>query len=222
MSTPVRRLGMSRPHRSALALVSAGTVIGLAAALVTAWPAWIALAALIAAAWGAYVVSRREVREARVEAHDSLMLATDRAYESLVAERTTSDKVMVVLRDRNSALTSALVEARAVVLARKADLAQRHMEISRLRGDNESLRHEVSALVERVDSLQGRLAVLVGADGTAEGAEILSLPRRPMKHQRMLWSDDDVWGDDEMPSVVDLVRADAAISTVAVEARREA
>jgi hypothetical protein len=53
------------------------------------------------------------------------------------------------------------------------------------------------------------------------GAEVLSLPRRPMKHQRMLWSDDDVWNDDDLPSVVDLVRSDV-VAQATSDVRRQA
>ena len=104
----------------------------------------------------------------------------------------------------------------------QAELGERRSEISRLRGDNQSLRVDVRTLVERVDDLSGQIRVMESVvDVERVGAEVLSLPRRPMKHQRMLWSDDDVWNDDDLPSVVDLVRSDV-VAQATSDVRRQA
>lgn len=196
-------------RKAALAVLVGGTAAGLGAAVVTDWPGRTGIAALIAAGWLAWSFGRREVAQTRSHGHDELMQATRRAYDSLVAERATNDHVVGLLRERNETVTSSLVELRGELLVRQAELAERRLDLARLRGDNQSLKLDVAALVERVDTLSGQIDTLSVADADRSGAEILSLPRRPMKHQRMLWSDDDVWGEDDMPSVVDLVKADS-------------
>ncbi len=209
---------MSRLQKVAFALVTAGTIVGIVAAVFTTWPGRVGLAVVVAVAWAVLIFSRREVQEVRSEGHAALMTATQRAYDALVAERSTNDKVVGLLRDRNNALTTTLVELRGELMVRQAELAERRMDVSRLRGDNASLRQDVSGLVDRVDQLSGQLDSLTVVDRDGNGAEIFALPRRPMKHQRTLWSDDDVWNSDDMPSVADLVRVDAQAHQPTVEA----
>lgn len=219
VAIPNRRADRTRLNKAALAAVVAGSVVGGVLGVFASWPGRAGIIVAIAAAWVVLMLSRRELAEARLHSHEQLMHATQRAYESLVAERATNDRVVTLLRERNSTVTASLVEMRGELLVRQAELAERRSEVSQLRGDNQSLRIDVQALVDRVDSLSGQIDAME-AVVEGEGAEVLSLPRRPMKHQRMLWSDDDVWGDDEMPSVVDLVRADMA--TPAADALRQA
>lgn len=222
MASPIRREGMSRYRTITIAVLVVGGAVALLAGIVSSWPARFGLAVVVLAGWVAVTYAWREITETRLAGHHDLMTAQRRAYEALVAERAGNDTVVALLRDRSASLTTSLIELRGDLLVRQAELGERRSEISRLRGDNQSLRVDIRTLVERVDDLSGQIRVMESVvDVERVGAEVLSLPRRPMKHQRMLWSDDDVWTDDDLPSVVDLVRSDV-VAQATSDVRRQA
>jgi hypothetical protein len=210
---------MSPLRTTALIIVSAATVAAVVVAVVTAWPGRIGLVGAVVAAWIGLWLSWREQQDARMDNHEQLMDVHYRAYESLVAERASNDRIVTLLRDRNALTVTTLNELRGELTVRQRELAERRREISRLQGDNAALRIDVAALASRIDVLSSQVEAMENLVDAPDGAEVLPLPRRPMKHQRRLWADDEAWETDDMPSVAELLRDEI---DQPAEARRQA
>ena len=126
--------------------------------------------------------------------------------EALVAQREANDAVLSIARER----TTSLAGTNAALLG---ELAERRRELSGLRGDLIAAKAENASLKTRVDELTALVADLEArlAEVPEDTAEVLSLPRRPMQGQRALSDELEIWGTEELPRVVDLIREAGAV-----------
>ncbi len=206
VTSPTRKQQVSRYRRYAVITLAVGAAVALASAYWSTPIGWIGAAAVVVAALIALRFSWREVKTTRVAGHRDLMLMESRARDVRAKERRIEGLVRDRLRDTNVSLVDQVSSLRA-------ELAADQRELSKLRGDAVALTEERDRLRVRVEELTALVEKLeLQVDGDLDldsAAEVLSLPRRVRRHQRALWDDTDVWATGEMPSVSDLVQADA-------------
>lgn len=202
-----------------------GLVAAAGSAFGTVWFVRAGLLALAVAAVLALVLARREAKIAVATVHASLMDQERRNQETLRGERHENEIVTDLLRSHNRSLRDRVADVTAELALRQRQLAERQMEISRMRGDSMALRAERDLLSARVADLAAELSSLeLRLDGTSlDDAEVLSLPRRPLTHQRTLWGEDaSLWATGELPSVVELMMKDEEDLTVGQTVQRPA
>lgn len=177
---------------------------------------WFVRAGLVALAVFAVVsvaLAWRETRLAVAAGHLALMDQERRSREALRGERHENDIVTDLLRSHNRTLRDRIADVTAELALRQRQLAERQLEISRMRGDSMALRAERDLLSARVADLSAELSSLeLRLDATdLDDAEVLSLPRRPLTQQRTLWGDDSsLWATGELPTVIELMMKDEA------------
>ena len=185
-----RRASQKSSERTlALTILGVGTAVSVASLLGDVWIVRAGLAVAVVMAFAAVGVAWRELKSER-ERH-AVEMKHEVALRSQQATRFHEESVAMIGRfnARAENLQSVIAKLRSQLGAAKA-------ELSSMRGIAVWLRAEVSERQARIEALEARIAELEAEDT----ANIVDLPRRVSP------SIDDIWGQDEHPTMVDLAK----------------
>ena len=188
---PGRRVAHKSSERTlALTILAVGTVASLASLIGGAWIVRAGVLVAIAMAFAAVYVAWRELGAERVRHANALKHEIDLRAQQ--ADRFQEESVAMISR-----FNARAENLQAVIAKLRGQLASAKSELSSMRGNAAWLRAEVAERQARVESLTSRIAVLE-AENTAN---IVTLPRTAVTP-----SIDDIWGEDEHPTLVDLAK----------------
>ena len=185
-----RRASQKSSERTlALTILGVGTAVSVASLLGDVWIERAGLAVAVVMAFAAVGVAWRELKSER-ERH-AVEMKHEVALRSQQATRFHEESVAMIGRfnARAENLQSVIAKLRSQLGAAKA-------ELSSMRGNAVWLRAEVAERQARIEALEARIAELEAEDT----ANIVDLPRRVSP------SIDDIWGQDEHPTMVDLAK----------------
>ena len=185
-----RRASQKSSERTlALTILGVGTAVSVASLLGDVWIVRAGLLVAVVMAFAAVLVAWRELKVER-ERH-ALDMKHEIALRSQQAMRFHEESVAMIGRfnARSENLQSVIAKLRSQLGAAKA-------ELSSMRGNAVWLRAEVAERQARIEALESRIAELEAEDT----ANIVDLPRRVSP------SIDDIWGQDEHPTMVDLAK----------------
>ena len=185
-----RRASQKSSERTlALTILGVGTAVSIASLVGDVWIVRAGLLVAVVMAFAAVLVAWRELKVER-ERH-ALDMKHEIALRSQQAARFHEESVAMIGRfnARSENLQSVIAKLRSQLGAAKA-------ELSSMRGNAVWLRAEVAERQARIEALECRIAELEAEDT----ANIVDLPRRVSP------SIDDIWGQDEHPTMVDLAK----------------
>ncbi|HRA04641.1 MAG TPA: hypothetical protein PK963_04605 [Arachnia sp.] len=185
-----RRASQKSSERTlALTILGVGTAVSIASLVGDVWIVRAGLLVAVVMAFAAVLVAWRELKVER-ERH-ALDMKHEIALRSQQAARFHEESVAMIGRfnARSENLQSVIAKLRSQLGAAKA-------ELSSMRGNAVWLRAEVAERQARIEALESRIAELEAEDT----ANIVDLPRRVSP------SIDDIWGQDEHPTMVDLAK----------------
>jgi len=185
-----RRASQKSSERTlALTILGVGTAVSIASLVGDVWIVRAGLLVAVMMAFAAVLVAWRELKVER-ERH-ALDMKHEIALRSQQAARFHEESVAMIGRfnARSENLQSVIAKLRSQLGAAKA-------ELSSMRGNAVWLRAEVAERQARIEALESRIAELEAEDT----ANIVDLPRRVSP------SIDDIWGQDEHPTMVDLAK----------------
>ena len=173
----------------ALTILGVGTAVSIASLVGDVWIVRAGLLVAVVMAFAAVLVAWRELKVER-ERH-ALDMKHEIALRSQQAARFHEESVAMIGRfnARSENLQSVIAKLRSQLGAAKA-------ELSSMRGNAVWLRAEVAERQARIEALESRIAELEAEDT----ANIVDLPRRVSP------SINDIWGQDEHPTMVDLAK----------------
>lgn len=174
-----------------MVILAVGTVAALASIFGTQWITRVGVVLAIAMALTAFWVAGREL------AHERARHAEEMKHEISLraqqAERFHEESVAMIGR-----FNARAENLQSVIAKLRGQLGAAKTELSSMRGNAVWLRAEIAERQARIDALEGRIAELE-AENTAN---IVTLPRKAQLHPSV----EDVWGDDEHPTMVDLAK----------------
>lgn len=173
----------------ALTILGVGTVAALASLFGGVWVVRIGVVVAIAMAYAAVYVAWRELKAERARHNEEIRHEV--SLRATQASRFHEESVAMI--GRFNARTENL---QAVIAKLRGQLGTAKAELSSMRGNNAWLRAEVAERQAQIEALEARIAELEAEDT----ANIVALPR----HVRP--SIEDVWGEDEHPTMVDLAK----------------
>lgn len=173
----------------ALAILGIGTAASLASLFGGVWPARAGVLVAIAMGLAATYVAWRELRSER-ERH-ALEMRHEVTLRAQQAARFHEESVAMIGR-----FNARAENLQAVIAKLRSQLGAAKSELSTMRGNAVWLRAEVAERQARVEALEARIAELEAEETT----NIVDLPRRVSP------SIEDIWGQDEHPTMVDLSR----------------
>ena len=185
-----RRASQKSSERTlALTILGVGTAVSIASLVGDVWIVRAGLLVAVVMAFAAVLVAWRELKVER-ERH-ALDMKHEIALRSQQAARFHEESVAMIGRfnARSENLQSVIAKLRSQLGAAKA-------ELSSMRGNAVWLRAEVAERQARIEALESRIAELEAEDT----ANIVDLPRRVSP------SINDIWGQDEHPTMVDLAK----------------
>ena len=185
-----RRASQKSSERTlALTILGVGTAVSIASLVGDVWIVRAGLLVAVMMAFAAVLVAWRELKVER-ERH-ALDMKHEIALRSQQAARFHEESVAMIGRfnARSENLQSVIAKLRSQLGAAKA-------ELSSMRGNAVWLRAEVAERQARIEALESRIAELEAEDT----ANIVDLPSRVSP------SIDDIWGQDEHPTMVDLAK----------------
>ena len=185
-----RRASQKSSERTlALTILGVGTAVSIASLVGDVWIVRAGLLVAVVMAFAAVLMAWRELKVER-ERH-ALDMKHEIALRSQQAARFHEESVAMIGRfnARSENLQSVIAKLRSQLGAAKA-------ELSSMRGNAVWLRAEVAERQARIEALESRIAELEAEDT----ANIVDLPRRVSP------SIDDIWGQDEHPTMVDLAK----------------
>ncbi|TRY18566.1 hypothetical protein FOJ82_05405 [Tessaracoccus rhinocerotis] len=184
----------SQERRIALTILIVGTVVSLASLLGGVWVVRAGVLLAIAMAFAAVAVARKQLERERVEHAEEIK--EQLAARVALSEKHHADSVAMI--ERFGARTDNL---KAVIANLRRQLGAANAELSSMRGNAVWLRAEVAERQARIDALTTRIAEL-----EAEHSEkLVMLPRRGSA-AALHPSAEDIWGEDEHPTMVDLAK----------------
>ena len=200
--------GRRAAHKSsdrtlALTILTVGTVASVASMFGGEWVIRAGVVVAIVMAFAAVYVAWRELGAERVRHAEELKHEID--LRSHQADRFHEESVAMISR-----FNARAENLQAVIAKLRGQLAAAKSELSSMRGNAAWLRAEVAERQARVEVLEARIAELEAE----ETANIVTLPRNAVTP-----SIDDIWGEDEHPTMVDLAKVNL---DVLPELRREA
>ena len=187
----------------ALTILAVGTLVSLASLFGGVWVVRAGVIVALAMAFVAVWAARRQLRLERARHAEEL-----RHEMGLRAQQATRfHEESVAMIGRFNARSQNL---QAVIAKLRTQLGTAKAELSSMRGNNVWLRAEVAERQARINALEARIAELEAEDT----ANIVTLPRHVAP------SVDDIWGEDEHPTMVDLAKLnlDGLPATLAKEA----
>ena len=185
-----RRASQKSSERTlALTILGVGTAVSIASLVGDVWIVRAGLLVAVVMAFAAVLVAWRELKVER-ERH-ALDMKHEIALRSQQAMRFHEESVAMIGRfnARSENLQSVIAKLRSQLGSAKA-------ELSSMRGNAVWLRAEVAERQARIEALEARIAELEAEDT----ANIVDLPRRVSP------SIEDIWGQDEHPTMVDLAK----------------
>lgn len=185
-----RRASQKSSERTlALTILGVGTAVSIASLVGDVWIVRAGLLVAVVMAFAAVLVAWRELKVER-ERH-ALEMKHEVALRSQQAMRFHEESVAMIGRfnARSENLQSVIAKLRSQLGSAKA-------ELSSMRGNAVWLRAEVAERQARIEALESRIAELEAEDT----ANIVDLPRRVSP------SIEDIWGQDEHPTMVDLAK----------------
>lgn len=205
---PGRRVETSPNERSiALAILVIGTLGSLSSLLGGVWVMRGGLLLAIGMAFAAVYVSWRQLRRERIEHQSEIRREVASRIDQ--AERHHAETLSLIER-----YDGRILNLKEVTSNLRRQLAAANSELATMRGNAVWLRSEIAERQARIDALTIRVTELE----TAAHENVVDLPRHGVA-TALSPSVDDVWGDDEHPTMVDLAKIDLDI---AVEERRQA
>ena len=185
-----RRASRNASERNiALAIIAVGTLASLASLFGGVWVVRAGVLVAIAMAFAALWVARREL--AAEKARHSAEMKHEVSLRAQQATRFHEESVAMIGR-----FNARAENLQGVIAKLRSQLGTAKAELSSMRGNNAWLRAEVAERQARIVALENRIAELEAEDT----ANIVTLPR----HVRP--SIEDVWGEDEHPTMVDLAK----------------
>lgn len=186
---PGRRAAQKSSERTlALTILAVGTVVSLASMIGGVWLVRAGVVVAIVMAFAAVYVAWRELGAERVRHAGELKHEIDLRSEQ--AERFHDESVAMISR-----FNARAENLQAVIAKLRGQLASAKSELGSMRGNAAWLRAEVAERQARVEALEARISALESEDT----ANIVPLPRNAVSP-----SVDDIWGDDEHPTLVNL------------------
>ncbi|MFT3887884.1 MAG: hypothetical protein QM713_06945 [Arachnia sp.] len=183
-----RAASKSSERTIALAILAVGTVASLASLLGGVWLVRAGVVVAIAMAFAAFWFAGRELAAER--ARHSAEIRHEVALRAQQASRFHEESVAMIGR-----FNARAENLQAVIAKLRGQLGAAKSELSAMRGNAVWLRAEVAERQARIELLEARIAELEAEETT----NILTLPRNAVRP-----SIEDIWGDDEHPTMVDL------------------
>lgn len=178
----------------ALTILTVGTVVALASLLGSIWIVRAGVALAVLMAFAAVGVAWKQLERERLE-HRAELKEQISARVAL-SEKHHADSVAMI--DRFTARTDNL---KGVIANLRRQLGAANAELSSMRGNAVWLRAEVAERQARIDALTAKIAEL-----EAEHSEKLVLLPRHGAAAALHPSAEDIWGEDEHPTMVDLAK----------------
>lgn len=189
-----RRVAHKSSERTvALTILVVGTLVSVASMLGNIWLVRGGAAVAILMAVAVFLVVGRQLRLERAAHAEEIKHEVE--LRSQQAERHHQESVAMI--ERYNARAENL---KAVIAKLRGQLGAAKAELSSMRGNSAWLRAEVAERQARIEALEKRIAELEAADGAEDTGNIVELPGRAVLHP----SFEDVWGEDEHPTMVDL------------------
>lgn len=183
----------SSERNSALLILGFGSAAALASLFGNIWVVRAGVVVAVVMAAVALSVAFAQIKRIREE-HNA---ALHHEVELRMAQSDQHHADSVAMIERFAARTDNL---KAIIAKQRSQLGAAKAELSSMRGNAAWLRAEIAERQTRVDELTARLEALE-AEKLAEDTEdsIVEMPETAMYPQV-----DDIWGDDEHPTLIDL------------------
>lgn len=199
-----RRAALKSSERTlALTILAVGTLASVASLFGGVWLVRVGVLVAVVMAFAAVFVAWRELGAERLRHAEEIKHEMD--LRSQQADRFHEESVAMISR-----FNARAENLQAVIAKLRGQLAAAKSELSSMRGNAAWLRAEVAERQARVEVLELRIAELESENT----ANIVTLPRNAVRP-----SIDDIWGEDEHPTLVDLGKLNL---DVVPELRREA
>ena len=189
-----RRVAQKSSERTvALTILVVGTLVSLASMLGNVWLVRAGVVVAILMAFAAVYVVWRQLRTERVQHLEEIKHEVE--LRSQQADRHHEESVAMIERynARAENLNSVIAKLRSQLGAAKS-------ELSSMRGNSAWLRAEVAERQARIDALEKRIAKLEAEREAEDTGNIVEL------HTELHPSHEEIWGDDEHPTMVDLAK----------------
>lgn len=174
-----------------MVILAVGTVAALSSMFGTQWITRAGVVVAIAMAMAAFWIAGRELKRER--ARHAEEMKHEIGLRAQQAERFHEESVAMIGR-----FNSRAENLQNVIAKLRGQLGAAKTELSSMRGNAVWLRAEIAERQARIDALEARIAELE-AEHTAN---IVTLPRKAQLHPSI----EDVWGDDEHPTMVDIAK----------------
>ncbi|MDF1487731.1 hypothetical protein [Tessaracoccus caeni] len=185
---------VSRPlsERSiALTILVVGAVAAAASLFGDIWIVRAGVVAAVVMSVAAFIVAGRQLQRERAEHKEQLHHEVELRTQQ--AERFHADSLAMIDR-----FNDRIENLKGVVLKLRRQLAAAQSEMSSMRGNAAWLRGEIAERQARIDALEAQIADLE----KEEASNVVELPAA------VLPTVDDIWGDDEHPTMVDMGKLD--------------
>lgn len=185
---------VSRPlsERSiALTILVVGAVAAAASLFGDIWIVRAGVVAAVVMSVAAFIVAGRQLQRERAEHKEQLHHEVELRTQQ--AERFHADSLAMIDR-----FNDRIENLKGVVLKLRRQLAAAQSEMSSMRGNAAWLRGEIAERQARIDALEAQIADLE----KDEASNVVELPAA------VLPTVDDIWGDDEHPTMVDMGKLD--------------
>lgn len=186
---------------TALTILVVGTLVALGSLF---GPIWVVRAGVVVAALMAFAAVAAAYKQLERERLEHLAEVREHiAARTAMADRHHADSVSMI--ERFAARTDNLKE---VVAKLRRQLGAANAELSSMRGNAVWLRAEVAERQARIDALTTQIEDLTTriAQLESEDSEKLVLMPRRGTASKLHPSAEDIWGDDEHPTMVDLAK----------------
>lgn len=182
----------------ALTILIVGTVVALASMVGDVWVVRGGVVIAILMAFAAVYVAWRELDAER--ARHTVAMKAEVELRSKQAARFHAESVAMIERYNSRA-----ENLKAVIAKLRAQLASARAELSTMRGNAVWLRGEVAERQARIEALERRIAELEAE----ETGNIVAMPRPVLQP-----SIEDIWGEDEHPTMVNLAKLNLELPEV--------
>ncbi len=185
---------VSRPlsERSiALTILVVGVVAAAASLFGDIWIVRAGVVVAVVMSVAAFIVAGRQLQRERAEHKEQLHHEVELRTQQ--AERFHADSLAMIDR-----FNDRIENLKGVVLKLRRQLAAAQSEMSSMRGNAAWLRGEIAERQARIDALEAQIADLE----KEEASNVVELPAA------VLPTVDDIWGDDEHPTMVDMGKLD--------------
>lgn len=181
----------SSERNLALTILIVGTLAAVASLFGDIWLVRAGAAVAVVMAFAAVTVVWRELERERALHQEEVR----RQVALRVAQSDKHHGDSMAMMDR---FTDRIDNLKAVIVTLRRQLGAANAELSSMRGNSVWLRGEIAERQSRIDALTARIAAIE----TQHSATIIAMPRHGTATLEP--RADDLWGDDEHPTMVDL------------------